>query len=50
VTDINGLAMEKSVVIFDSVSLKFQNSFVFVKCKCAQIWFDANLGKDWIHG
>jgi len=36
-TDINGLAMAKSVVIFDCVSFMFQNSFIFVKCKCAQI-------------
>jgi hypothetical protein len=32
-TDINGMAMEKSVVIFDSVSLMFQNSFIFVVYK-----------------
>ena len=36
-TNINGLAMEKSVAIFESDSLMFQNSFRFVKCNRAQI-------------
>jgi len=33
-TNINGLALQKRVAIFDSESFMFQNTFRFVKRNC----------------